>query len=61
VATAVNPRIGYHAVRGSIVDHHTAELMRDADFIFLAADPFQARLVFNNLVYQYLIGGASAR
>jgi molybdopterin/thiamine biosynthesis adenylyltransferase len=57
VATAANPRIRYHAVRGSILDRHTAELMRDADFIFLAADPFQARLVFNNLVHQYLIPG----
>jgi tRNA A37 threonylcarbamoyladenosine dehydratase len=57
VAKAANPHVSYHVVRGSIIDRHVAEQMRDADFIFLAADSFQARLVFNNLVHQYLIPG----
>jgi hypothetical protein len=57
VAKAANPRIRYTVIRGSIVVSDVAEQMRDADFIFLAADSFQARLVFNTLVHQYLIPG----
>ncbi len=61
VAKAANPRIRYTVIRGSIVDSDVAEQMRDADFIFLAADSFQARLVFNTLVHQYLIPRNSTR
>jgi tRNA A37 threonylcarbamoyladenosine dehydratase len=57
VAHAANPKMRYTAIRGSIVDRKVAEMLRDVDFIFLAADSFQARLVFNSLVHQYLIPG----
>ena len=35
--------------------HSVAELLRDCDFIFLAADSMRARLVVNALAHQYLI------
>ena len=57
VAKAANPRVRYHTIRGNIVDRDVAEQMRDADFVFLAADSIQARLIFNNLVHQFLIPG----
>ena len=57
VAKQANPSIRYDAVMGNIVDEETAKLLVDADFIFLAADSMQSRLVFNALVHQYLIPG----
>jgi hypothetical protein len=41
----------------SIVKDDVARRLLDCDFIFLAADSNQARLVFNTLVHQYLIPG----
>lgn len=58
VARRANPKIRFDAVVGNIVDESTARLLADADFIFLASDTIQSRLVFNALVYQYLIPGA---
>jgi len=57
VAKQANPRIRYDAIVGNIVDEEVALGLRDADFILLAADSFQARLVFTALVNQYLIPG----
>jgi len=57
VAKQANPFIRYDAVVGNIVDESTALLLTDADFIFLASDSMQSRLVFNALVHQYLIPG----
>ena len=57
VAKQANPSIHYDAIVGNIVDEATAKLLVDADFIFLAADSMQSRLVFNALVHQYLIPG----
>jgi ThiF family len=57
VAKQANPSIKYDAVIGNIVDESTAFLLRDVDFLFLATDTMQSRLVFNALVYQYLIPG----
>jgi hypothetical protein len=39
------------------LDEPTAKLLIDADFLFLATDSIQSRLVFNALVHQYLIPG----
>ncbi len=57
VAKQANPSIRYDAIVGNIIDEPTAKLLVDTDFIFLAADSMQSRLVFNALVYQYLIPG----
>ncbi|MDB9515019.1 ThiF family adenylyltransferase [Kamptonema animale CS-326] len=57
VAKQANPSIRYDAVVGNIVDEPIARLLTDADFIFLASDSIQSRLVFNALVHQYLIPG----
>ncbi|WP_017313946.1 ThiF family adenylyltransferase [Mastigocladopsis repens] len=57
VAKQANPSIRYDAIVGNIVDESTAKLLVDIDFLFLAADSMQSRLVFNALVHQYLIPG----
>jgi len=41
----------------SVTDDFVARQLMDSDFIFLAADSMQARLVFNALVHQCLIPG----
>ena len=43
------------AVAGDVSRHSVARLLRDCDFIFLAADSMRARLVVNALAHQYLI------
>jgi hypothetical protein len=57
VARKANPDILYDAVVGDVVDEETARLLTDVDFLFLASDTMQSRLVFNALVHQYLIPG----
>jgi molybdopterin/thiamine biosynthesis adenylyltransferase len=58
VARQANPRIRFDAIRGSVLDEPVALALKDADFVFLATDSIQSRLVFNALVHQYLIPGA---
>lgn len=58
VAKQANPAIRYDAIVGDVLDAPTADLLRDVDFLFLASDTIQSRLVFNALVQQYLIPGA---
>jgi ThiF family len=57
VAKQANSKIRIDVIRGNIVDDDTASLLTDCDYLFLAADSMQARLVFNALVHQYLIPG----
>ncbi len=57
VARQANPKIRFDAVVGDVLDEATARLLTDVDFLFLATDSIQSRLVFNALVYQYLIPG----
>lgn len=57
VARRANPNIRFDAVVGNILDQRTAKLLTDVDFLFLASDSIQSRLVFNALVHQYLIPG----
>lgn len=45
------------ALVGDIADEASARSFRDCDYLFLAADSMQSRLVFNALVHQYLIPG----
>ncbi len=57
VAKLANPSVQFEAIVGSVVDEAVAESLRDVDFLFLATDSIQSRLVFNALVQQYLIPG----
>jgi hypothetical protein len=57
VALRANPNIRFDAIVGNVLDESTARLLTDADFLFLASDSIQSRLVFNALVHQYLIPG----
>jgi molybdopterin/thiamine biosynthesis adenylyltransferase len=58
VAKKANPSIRYDAVVGDVLDESVARLLTDVDFLFLASDSIQSRLVFNALVHQYLIPGS---
>ena len=42
-------------ILGDVSSNSVAQLLRDCDFIFLAADSMRARLVVNALAHQYLI------
>ena len=42
-------------VAGDVSHHSVAQILRDCDFIFLAADSMRARLAVNALAHQYLI------
>ncbi len=57
VAKQANPSIRYDAIVGNIIDEATARQLVDADYIFLATDTIQSRLIFNAIVHQYLIPG----
>jgi hypothetical protein len=57
VARRANSRIKIEQIFGDITDSDVAACFTDCDYLFLAADTHQARLVFNALVYQYLIPG----
>lgn len=57
VALAASPDIIFEGVRGDISDASVLAHLIDCDFVFLAADTMQARLVTNALVHQYLIPG----
>jgi len=57
VAREANPALQFDAIRGSVVDMGVARKLTDVDFLFLATDTMQSRLVFNALVHQYLIPG----
>jgi molybdopterin/thiamine biosynthesis adenylyltransferase len=57
VARQANPKINFDAIVGDVTDEATAQKLTDCDYLFLAADSTQARLVFNALVHQYLIPG----
>lgn len=57
VACRANPDIRFDAIVGNVLDEQTARLLTDVDFLFLASDSIQSRLVFNALVHQYLIPG----
>ncbi len=57
IALGANPNLTFEAIQGDIVDQSVAGAFTDCDYIFLAADSMQARLVFNALVHQYLVPG----
>ncbi len=57
VARRANSRVRYEGIFGDFTVNEIAMRFRDCDYLFLAADRFQARLVFNAIVHQYLIPG----
>jgi ThiF family len=57
VAREANPLVRFRALCANVVDKRACEELLDCDYVFLAADSMQARLVFNALVHQYLIPG----
>ncbi len=57
IAKRANPKVQLTTLFGNFVNQPTAKHFLDCDFLFLAADSMQARLVFNAMVHQYLIPG----
>lgn len=57
LARRANPDIAIAAMPANFALNSVAMECRDCDFVFLAADSMQARLVFNAMVHQYLIPG----
>jgi tRNA A37 threonylcarbamoyladenosine dehydratase len=55
IITRANREALVLAVQGDIADDPIARMLRDCDFIFLAADTMLARDVVNQIAYQYLI------
>lgn len=57
VALEANADIRFVGIQGDVTEARHAEQLLDCDYIFLAADSMQARLVFNAIVHQYVIPG----
>lgn len=57
VAKLAQPTITFDRVHGDATYREAADRLVDCDYLFLAADTAQARLLFNALVHQYLIPG----
>lgn len=57
VAREAQPSINIESILGDITDSRVAERFVDCDYLFLAADTMQARLIFNAIVHQYLVPG----
>ncbi len=56
-ARRANPDIKFIGIPKNVIEPSTAAQLVDCDFLFLAADSHQARMVFNAVVHQYLIPG----
>jgi molybdopterin/thiamine biosynthesis adenylyltransferase len=57
VIRRANRRAAIQSVHGDVLDPPNASALLDCDYIFLAADTMRARLLFNQMVHQYLIPG----
>jgi hypothetical protein len=57
LARNANPSIEFQGIMADFQDHDVWRSFSDCDYLFLAADSMQARLLFNALVHQYLIPG----
>lgn len=57
IAKRANPKIHFAGISENVIEPKAAFQLRDCDFIFLAADSHQAKMVFNAVVHQYLIPG----
>lgn len=56
-ARRANPGIRFISYPTNVIEPQAANELTDCDFLFLAADSHQARMIFNAIVYQYLIPG----
>jgi molybdopterin/thiamine biosynthesis adenylyltransferase len=52
-----NPKARIEAIFGNFLEKQVAARFVDCDYLFLVADTMRARLLFNAIVYQYLIPG----
>lgn len=57
LARRARPETAVEPIVGNVADQSVAARLLDCDYLFLAADSMQARLVFNSIVHQYLIPG----
>src|SRR5205814_5474977 len=55
VARRANPSVEFTPLRADVTSEGVAKTLTGADFLFLAADTMQARLVVNAIALQYLI------
>lgn len=53
-----DPDIEVEVIFGDVLEGANAARFTDVDYLFLAADTMQARLLFNAIVHQYLVPGA---
>lgn len=58
IAKQANQKIDYVGIPNDVLDKGVIDAFKECDFLFLAADKMQVRLLFNALVHQYLIPGA---
>ncbi len=56
-ARRANPDINFIGIPKNVIEPAAAAQLVDCDFLFLAADSQQARMVFNAVAHQYLIPG----
>lgn len=56
-AKRANPTIRFVGIAQNVIEPEAAKELQDCDFIFLAADSHQAKMVFNAIVHQFLIPG----
>ena len=57
ICRRANPFMDVVPIFGDVTDATVADAFLDCDYLFLAADSMQARLVFNAIVFQYGIPG----
>jgi molybdopterin/thiamine biosynthesis adenylyltransferase len=57
VAKLAQPTITFDGIHSDVTYKEVADRLVDCDYLFLAADTAQTRLLFNALVHQYLIPG----
>lgn len=58
VVAATDSATAFTGLMREVADPSAAGALVDCDYLFLAADSMQARLIFNALVHQYVIPGA---
>lgn len=56
-ARRANPKVQIETFDANVADAEPALALAKCDYLFLAADTMQARLVFNAIVHQYLVPG----
>jgi hypothetical protein len=57
LAREADQGIEVEAIFGDVLESDNAARFTDVDYLFLAADTMQARLLFNAIVHQYLVPG----